>query len=746
MSEQVVIKPKVMDEFSEVVELQKVSSGLHLEEFIAYQKEKSGLTPMGAINLRNSACDILNHLNPHDAVSNLQTTHLVVGYVQSGKTMSFTSLIELALDCKYKVIIVFAGITNNLLDQTEDRLSEDLICDKKSNSKFFKIHKNPDKNDTKELVRHIKLDNSIVVITVLKHFDRINRLTDIFSKKEIKDALKNETVIIVDDEADQASLNNMARINSSTGNDDFSSTYESILNLRNVLPGNSYVQYTATPQANILINALDVLSPKSHTLLIPGEGYCGGKLFFGKGEEGKRFGTRLIKVIPQEEVFNSRVNPLAKIPKSLMQALMLHTLSVILVTQWYESDTDPVGQLSMMIHTDVQRLWNSTFYKWVQECLSEWSEILENEIETPKKYTLLKDFESQFSEAVALYPEDNRPQFDEIKNFILPVLNDTKVYLITGDTNDVKNIKWDSYSSNILVGAQMLNRGFTVKNLATTYMPRYTLTTTNADTIEQRCRFFGYKEKYIRSCRVFLPQISIDNYLDYIDSEEELRSVMRQTSSMEKCGHIIMSTPGMRPTRREVLPKNIVTIKFNGMHECNPYNTQILKYNLGVIDKLIESHKDELKPFKKVGYDADNYVGLRKHEFFTLTPAETRNFLRKFQFTKDGIYISNLIRYLYYLEENGKINNVVFISMGCGIKKVRPLNSTGTEISTRIFEGPSSAGEKSAYLGDSKIYDNNTITIQIHKVEFKNFKDLNGVTLAINCPRTLAVSYTDNDN
>ena len=79
--------------------LQDVKSGEAFEHFLQSKKAtptKKGLSDLGAYNLRSTTCDILNHCNPHDAASNHETTHLVVGYVQSGKTMSFTGVLAMA--------------------------------------------------------------------------------------------------------------------------------------------------------------------------------------------------------------------------------------------------------------------------------------------------------------------------------------------------------------------------------------------------------------------------------------------------------------------------------------------------------------------------------------------------------------------------------------------------------------------------------------------------------------------------
>ncbi|MEQ1673111.1 MAG: endonuclease, partial [Hyphomicrobium sp.] len=52
---------------------------------------------------------------------------MVVGHVQSGKTSSYTGLICKAVDAGYKVVVVLAGIHNNLRSQTQMRLDEGFL-------------------------------------------------------------------------------------------------------------------------------------------------------------------------------------------------------------------------------------------------------------------------------------------------------------------------------------------------------------------------------------------------------------------------------------------------------------------------------------------------------------------------------------------------------------------------------------------------------------------------------------------
>ncbi len=52
---------------------------------------------------------------------------LVVGQVQSGKTANYTGLICKATDAGYKLIIVLAGLYNNLRSQTQLRIDEGFL-------------------------------------------------------------------------------------------------------------------------------------------------------------------------------------------------------------------------------------------------------------------------------------------------------------------------------------------------------------------------------------------------------------------------------------------------------------------------------------------------------------------------------------------------------------------------------------------------------------------------------------------
>ena len=89
---------------------------------------------------------ILEHCGDPNSDKVHSITELVVGYVQSGKTMSFTLLSALAHDNGFRVIIYFTGNKNNLLDQTTERLKKDLL-NKSANRDFYPDWETPFQKD-----------------------------------------------------------------------------------------------------------------------------------------------------------------------------------------------------------------------------------------------------------------------------------------------------------------------------------------------------------------------------------------------------------------------------------------------------------------------------------------------------------------------------------------------------------------------------------------------------------------------
>ncbi|MFB9146964.1 hypothetical protein ACFFU2_10595 [Halomonas alkalicola] len=240
-----------------------------------------------------------------------QNTGLVIGYVQSGKTLSFTSLAALARDNQYRLIILLAGTTNNLVEQSYTRLKDDLDVEGTREWKLFSTQQMGFQQSELDRVNmelaKWRRGNSrarTILIVSMKQHQHIDNLVALLSEIDLSDV----PALIIDDEGDQAGINTKAK------QDEESTTYSRIVGLRRLFPHHSYLLYTATPQAPLLISRIDTLSPDFGRVLTPGSNYVGGQEFFVEGV------GKYIEPIPPGDVPDKN-DPPHRPPKSLLAAL-----------------------------------------------------------------------------------------------------------------------------------------------------------------------------------------------------------------------------------------------------------------------------------------------------------------------------------------------------------------------------------------------------------------------------------------
>jgi hypothetical protein len=227
--------------------------------------------------LQDSTVGILSQCTMSNASAAVKTG-LVVGYVQSGKTMSFTTVAALAADNGCPLIIVITGTTKPLFDQSSERLDRDLRLDHRSDRKWQHFRE-PDRKERERLNQIFEdwrdretpaHERQFVLITVKKNWSVLRKLITLLNQVDSSGI----PALIIDDEADQASLNTKIK------QQEESPTYARLLQLRKLFPNHTFLQYTATPQAPLLISILDTLSPDFAELLNPGADYVGGIEFF----------------------------------------------------------------------------------------------------------------------------------------------------------------------------------------------------------------------------------------------------------------------------------------------------------------------------------------------------------------------------------------------------------------------------------------------------------------------------------
>jgi hypothetical protein len=649
------------------------------------------------------SAEILSHcVNPVDTVGDI--TGLAVGYVQSGKTMSFTTLSTLAIDNGFRVIIYLTGTKNNLLEQTTKRLRKDLLI-AADNRRHYKVFQNPVSDDTNAISNAFKLKSRpAILITILKRNNYIQELTKLFLSFDIKSKLGNNGVLIIDDEADQASLNTYARSNSKSEDweeDEHSSTYSSILKLKASLPNHSYIQYTATPQGPLLINLMDLLSPEFHVVLTPGKAYTGGKVFFEDN-------PGLIIAIPPKEVYHHKKNNLSECPQSLVNALQVYLIGVAIQVNILEKE----NFLSMMVHADRDKDASRKFRSWVGNIITNWGDRLSLSDNDPSKIELLTSFKNNYTEAVDKI--EKPPSFEDVIKEVLEVILDTNVELvIEGSTFGNKEEDWTKASSHILIGADMLNRGFTVEGLTVTYMPRNTASKSNADTIQQRCRFFGYKRSFLESCRVYLPVDSILEYKEYVEHEEVMREQLK-SSTLRDLEQVMVLGDQLNPTRNNILSADVIRHKLSGWRQMNAL--EHIPENINYVENFIKAHK-----FNNCeDYETDS----RNHKVLQLSINDVIEFLKGFKIAgmPDALRKSSTIQYLRFLADKEKIDHAYIYQMAYNVTEGRErklIVSHDHLWINNIFMGRSNDGG-ATYPGDKGIRMEDSLCIQIHKVKLKH--------------------------
>lgn len=437
---------------------------------------------------------------------------LVFGYVQSGKTMSFTMLTALAKDNGYQMIIIIAGISTNLVSQSYTRLERDLRIDSRTDLQWLS-YRNPRLNDIttrnqiataldeyKDSTFPVE-ERKTILITVMKQRNHLPNLQDLLGTLN----LASVPTLIIDDEGDQHSMNTRERQNARTGANEMSPIHQRIVELRTSIPHHTFIQYTATPQAPLFIDIMNNLSPNFIQLLTPGPGYTGGQTFFVNH-------TELTHIIPDIDPEEYPTNP----PPSLVYAMQIFFLGVVKGMKNKEGK-----KRSMMIHPSQLTYTHADYFRFVNALKNHFVSILSLPDSNLDKQDLLAEFKVAYDDLASTTTD--LPPFIELTGHRLRhAINSTVVQSLNSRGGNRTIVEWRNNYSFILVGGQAMDRGFTVEGLTVTYMPR-SVGVGNADTIQQRARFFGYKESYLGYCRVYLDQDARDAYINYVEHEEDMR-------------------------------------------------------------------------------------------------------------------------------------------------------------------------------------------------------------------------------
>ena len=481
------------------------------------------LSATAALQLESDCRSILSRCSPPQTPADEPRTGLVLGQVQSGKTMSFTGVATLARDNGVRLVIVITGISSQLLEQSVQRLRRDLGIEQGSQSGWVHVPVEPTAQEPAAraaLLRHLEMWNDpealphlrkTVLVTVMKNHANLRKLTSIL--RSVGGALGNGGLasvptLVIDDEADQASLNTKARTS------ELSTIYRHIRHLRATLPNHTMLQYTATPQAPLLLNIADILSPDFCKVLDPGGDYVGGRAFFIDN-------PGLVAEIPSRDLGSNDVPP-AAVPETLLEAMRIFVLGVTAEIEKPDYETR-----SMLVHPSSQTAVHAVFVQWVNRALEMWRRLLRQPEGDLDRKELLADFERAHAALATTVP--NLPTFARMAPMLRQAMLQIQIEEVNAANGATPIIKWESSPAWILVGGQALDRGFTVMGLTVSYMPRPLATsgTGNADTLQQRARFFGYKRSCLGFCRIWLEGSVKHALTEYVEHEDALRESLR---------------------------------------------------------------------------------------------------------------------------------------------------------------------------------------------------------------------------
>lgn len=432
------------------------------------------------------------------ALRTFSTKGLVVGYVQSGKTTNFTAVIAKAADVGYRLIIVLSGVHNGLRRQTQERLQQQLLARQPGGWFPLTTAELDFQTQTANAQAYLEQRGTGTVICVVKKHQRVlNKLRRWLGPAARSGALSNVPVLVVDDEADQASVAT-PKIN------------PEIRGLLDLFPKRTYIGYTATPFANVLIDpSADDLYPETFILNLPPppSGYFGTENVFGRDVvEGDKEGAELdgydmVRIVPTDTVDTLRPRGrdashgfVPEITKELREAVYYFWLAT--AARRYRGD---YGHSTMLVHMSMK----TSVHEAYREPLDEIKRTVLASLKHRNEATVgqLRDIWQREAELVTAETFNNIPvTFDQILSELQPVVESSRVVL-----DNYRSRERLDYSSGpvvaIAVGGNTLSRGLTLEGLVVSFFVRAAKT---YDTLLQMGRWFGFRGGYEDLPRIWM--------------------------------------------------------------------------------------------------------------------------------------------------------------------------------------------------------------------------------------------------
>lgn len=507
-----------------------------------YLEEVQHWNPRVTAALDKVSDEIVDLLGDPKSKESFQRRGLVLGDVQSGKTANYTAISNKAADTGYRIIIVLAGMMENLRQQTQSRLDTEFsgrkseyyldpkaeqeiknrpvgvgrYGSKKRIAAFTSVSKDFDINVLKSNDLNLQSVSDPVILVVKKNKRILNNLIKWLSKSRDDAAGKIMLpMLLIDDEADNASVNTRSK------EDCPAAINACIRRLLHEFYQASYLGITATPFANIFINPEtedemigDDLFPRDFIYsLAPPSNYIGADKIFG---DESSFSDALIPLRRDEvDLFfpftHKKDLEVDDLPHSLYEAMAYF----LLFNAIRDLRGDYNKHRSMMIHvsrfTDVQNR--------IAEVVNEW--LVQMKFDVQNYAALSSDQREKISNLCYLHKVWNKHKLEAISgvswneicekylNRAVAPIAVRAVNQKTGATSlDYFNHKDDGLRV-IAIGGNSLSRGLTLEGLGVSYFYRRSQM---YDTLLQMGRWFGYRPNYDDLFRIWMSEEAIDWY------------------------------------------------------------------------------------------------------------------------------------------------------------------------------------------------------------------------------------------
>jgi hypothetical protein len=485
-----------------------------------------------------------------------ETNGLIYGLIQSGKTGVLTVTGAMGADEGYRTIIILTSDIDPLYLQTLGRVQEALPGIDIISKREFK--------DMESFLQRIKEGNCAIVTT--KNSALLNTLIENFKKGGVHGL----SCLIIDDEADQASLNTRE----SQADGTRSAINEKISQLRDFFEKNTYVQVTATPQALFLQTPLHDFRPTFTVLSHPGADYVGGDDFFGeKSKLVREFDLNDITVLAP----GAQPIPRLEIPKSLIRAL-----DIFMIGATYKRTKEVDQNCAFLCHVSTR----TADHKHIVDLLRKYKTDITAGLKANDQAVITR-LRAAYDDLALTHEGLKSSQFSDLIQVIEFFSPGITVKLVNGETDEDVAVK-SPY--NLFVGGNKLGRGVTIKNLLVSYYGRHPKKP-QADTVLQHARMYGYRRKDIGLLRLFLPKELHTVFKAINQMERGLRELIAQQPTEVFRGVYLES--GLSPTRKNILAPGSIGVYTAGSN-YNPAQVmrdESVKTNTEIIDKeLVDVH------------------------------------------------------------------------------------------------------------------------------------------------------------